>query len=115
MYAAWSLREYLRYPDQINDAQSVLEQALLTKDFGQKENGLDFCVRMARGSQCIVRASEVEQTEVSGDTIEFDTFGDWEGRVWDFMPDGSITYLGYCLSRAGIPYPAQWSGSLAVV
>jgi hypothetical protein len=102
-------------PDQIDTAQSILEQALLTKDFGQKNNGLDFCVRMARSSQCIVRASEVEQTETSGDIIEFDTFGDWEGRVWDFMPDGSITYLGYCLSRAGIPYPAHWSGSLAVV
>jgi hypothetical protein len=101
--------------DQINASQRLLQKALLTKDFGQKGNGLDFCLRMALASQCIVRASEVPQTEGGYDNSAFDTFGDWEGRVWDFMPDGSITYLGYCLSRLGTPYPAQWSGSLATV
>jgi hypothetical protein len=101
--------------DQIKSSEQLFKQALLTRDFGQDRNGLDFCLRFTRVSNCIVRASETLQYETSKDSRNFDTFGDWDGRVWDFLPDGNIKYLGKNLRRVGLVFPETWSGPLSSV
>lgn len=86
-------------------------------------DGLGFCLNLARASGAIVRASRLTQneeyTEVdigvsSANTVQdhpimqdYDRFGDWEGPVWDFMPNGTVKYLGCNLPRHRLRFPVQ--------
>jgi hypothetical protein len=88
---------------------------------GLTDNGLEFCLTLARGTGAIVRSSRLTQVEENGDiygtwgimdmpspiTRDFDRFGNWEGNVWDFMPDGSVKYLGCNLPRHRIRFPVH--------
>ncbi len=66
-----------------------------------KVDGLSFCLALAAASGAIVRASNASQIETKGSDLPFavDTFGDWEGLVWDFLPNGEVRYLGSKLQR----------------
>jgi hypothetical protein len=89
-----------------------------------EDNGLQFCLTLARSSGCTVRASRMIQVEEIGDIWngdpinpiytpthiimrDYDRFGDWEGPVWDFMPNGQVKYLGCNLPRARLRFPTQ--------
>jgi len=64
-------------------------------------NGLRFCLRLAAASGGIVRAGDFSQKERSRFSRGYstDVFGNWEGHVWDFYPDGRVKYLGINLPR----------------
>jgi hypothetical protein len=86
-------------------------------------DGLGFCLNLARASGARVRASRLTQNEeytpvdigkLSENIVQdhpimqdYDRFGDWEGPVWDFMPNGTIKYLGCNLPRHRLRFPAQ--------
>ncbi len=90
-----------------------------------EENGLEFCLTLARATGCTVRAARMVQVEDYGDIYDtdgtvlemthpimrdYDRFGDWEGPVWDFMPNGSVKYLGCNLPRARLRFPTHQVG-----
>jgi hypothetical protein len=89
-----------------------------------EENGLEFCLTLARTTGCTVRASRLTQCEENGDLYgtfgieemphiimrDFDRFGEWEGPVWDFTPNGRVTYLGCNLPRARLRFPVHRVG-----
>lgn len=95
---------------------------------GPEDNGLEFCLTLARTSGCTVRASRLTQAEEFGDHADYsdpvnptytpthiimrdyDRFGDWEGPVWDFMPNGSVKYLGCNLPRHRLRFPVKQVG-----
>ncbi len=91
---------------------------------GLSENGLEFCLTLARGTGAIVRASSLSQAEEFSDyrdeygmrrshhaiMRDFDRFGDWEGNVWDFMPNGQVKYLGCNLPRQRVRFPTHQVG-----
>ena len=97
---------------------------LRTQNFGDEGNGLQFCLTLASTSGATVRAARLVQAEDNGDLYwsdgsvtqlhpimrDFDRFGDWEGPVWDFMPNGSVKYLGCNLPRARLRFPTQQVG-----
>lgn len=87
-----------------------------------RENGLEFCLTLARNSGAVVRASSLVQNEEFGDNYDtngfqttyttdhfimrdYDRFGDWEGPVWDFKPDGKVKYLGCSIARHKVRFP----------
>jgi hypothetical protein len=89
-----------------------------------EENGLQFCLTLAQTSGSTVRASALTQVEEFGDISDgnpinptytptriimrdFDRFGDWEGHVWDFTPNGQVKYLGCNLPRHRLRFPTQ--------
>lgn len=88
------------------------------------DNGLEFCLTLARTSGAIVRASSLTQAEEYGDIWDgnqinptyttdhfimrdYDRFGDWEGPVWDFMPNGTVKYLGCSIARHKLRLPVH--------
>lgn len=89
-----------------------------------EDNGLEFCLTLARTTGCTARASRLTQCEENGDIYgtfgiedmphiimrDFDRFGDWEGPVWDFMPNGQVKYLGCSLPRARLRFPVHRVG-----
>jgi len=92
-----------------------------------EDNGLEFCLTLARASGCTVRASRLTQVEEFGDISDsngiettytpqrimmrdYDRFGDWEGPVWDFMSNGQVKYLGCNLPRHRLRFPTQQVG-----
>lgn len=94
-----------------------------TQRMSSRDNGLKFCLTLARTSGAIVRAAMLSQAEEIGDfddgyfvphwtqthpiSRDFDRFGDWEGPVWDFMPNGVVKYLGSNLPRHNVRFPKQ--------
>lgn len=86
-------------------------------------DGLGFCLNLARASGATVRASrltqneeytEVDIGELSEHMVEdhpimqdYDRFGDWEGPVWDFLPSGTVKYLGCNLPRHRLRFPKE--------
>jgi len=89
-----------------------------------RDNGLYFCLTLARTSGAIVRASSMVQNEEFGDTFDtngitttytndhfimrnYDRFGDWDGPVWDFMPNGTVKYLGCSIPRHKLRLPVH--------
>lgn len=64
-------------------------------------DGLSFCLALAAASGVTVRASNVSQAELPSSNPAFavDTFGNWEGHTWDFLPSGEVRYLGLNLKR----------------
>lgn len=86
-------------------------------------NGLEFCLTLARTSGAIVRAASIVQVEELSHTNSFDNddtpfpisrdydrFGEWEGHVWDFTPDGKVNYLGCNLPRHSVRFPKAQIG-----
>jgi hypothetical protein len=86
------------------EGKLTLEYLAIRKqdEWQPKGNGLRFCLRLAAASGGIVRAGDFSQTELrSGDqNYATDVFGNWEGHVWDFYPDGRVKYLGLNLPRS---------------
>lgn len=95
-----------------------------TLPMSYSQNGLEFCLTLARTSGAIVRASSLVQVEEFGDTADsdginttykidhvimrnYDRFGDWDGPVWDFMPNGTVNYLGCSIPRHRIRFPVH--------
>ena len=94
-------------------------------NLGTQGNGLNFCLALARASGCVVRASSLVQSEEIGDvrdgvesdgftpkwkathfiSRDYDRFGDWEGAVWDFKPNGEVKFLGANLPRHKVRFP----------
>jgi hypothetical protein len=94
-------------------------------NLGAAGNGLNFCLALARASGCVVRASSLVQAEEIGDvrdgveadgltprwkathsiSRDYDRFGDWEGAVWDFLPNGDVKFLGANLKRHRVRFP----------
>ena len=64
---------------------------------GVAPNGPLFCVRLARATQCIIRAATIIQLEEGGAK---NPIGNWEGHILDFLPTGTIQYAGLNLKRA---------------
>jgi hypothetical protein len=71
-------------------------------EWGPDGNGLRFCLALAAGTDCVVRASDVLQWETldNDPRIAVDAIGNWEGHVWNFYPDGKVKYLGMDVSRS---------------
>jgi hypothetical protein len=95
-----------------------------------RDNGLQFCLTLAQTSGAVVRASSLTQAEEYGEQWElngtdmkytttdhaimhdYDHFGDWEGPVWDFMPNGSVKYLGCGILRHKLRFPEHQNPQL---
>jgi hypothetical protein len=89
---------------------------------GPGGDGLGFCLNLAHASGATVRASRLTQNEEYTEVdigkaaenivqdhpimMDYDRFGDWEGPVWDFMPNGTVKYLGCNLPRHRLRFPA---------
>lgn len=88
------------------ELEDSLEYIAVAKryDWGREDNGLYFCQRLAAMSGGIVRAADLRQDEEDDSSIRAtDVAGNWEGHVWDFYPDGHVTYLGWNLPRTQAP------------
>lgn len=84
-------------------ARTEAEHVAIRKRFEwpPQRNGLRFCLRLAAATGGIVRAGDFSQVERRSNSQDFaiDVFGNWEGHVWDFYPDGRVKYLGLNLPR----------------
>jgi hypothetical protein len=67
----------------------------------REEDGLLFCLTLARSSGAIVRAGIRIQFEEAKNGVSL--IGNWEGPVFDFFPGGNVTYLGMAPFR-----PESW-------
>ena len=65
-------------------------------------NGPKFCSFIATRSGCRVRASDRRQyqDDKTRANATADPFGSWDGNVYDFWPNGEITYLGHNIPRS---------------
>jgi hypothetical protein len=89
-----------------------------------RDNGLEFCLTLARTSGCVVRASSLVQAEEFGDISDgnplnqsyttnhfimrnYDRFGEWDGPTWDFKPNGTVKYLGCSPPRHRLRFPVH--------
>lgn len=80
----------------------IPDPAFPTKQTDDDRNGPLFCSTLARLTQCKVRAAILVQTE-EGEGFGFESFGyrfgNWEGDVFDFTPDGQVRHVGLNLPR----------------
>ncbi len=117
-----SERNYLRISGSLLDNYMQRMQEARSSYMEPQDNGLQFCLTLARTTACTVRAARLVQAEEAGDIYffdgkirekphpimrDFDHFGDWEGPVWDFMPNGSVKYLGCNLPRHRLRFPVH--------
>lgn len=58
-------------------------------------DGLRFCLSLATSSGCVVRAACFSQEEEGNSEDMLDSpIGNWEFEVFDFLPGGSVQFLG---------------------
>jgi hypothetical protein len=81
----------------------VVEEAVLKRRVAVSLNGPLFCSQLARATGCTVRASTLVQEE-EGDAMVptgryMHPFGEWEGLVFDFLPNGNVRFVGDNPSR----------------
>ncbi len=81
----------------------VVEEAVLKRRTAVSLNGPLFCSQLARATGCVVRASTLVQEE-EGDAMVpsgryMHPFGEWEGLVFDFLPNGNVRFVGDNPSR----------------
>jgi hypothetical protein len=110
-------------PDRLKSLKTANDERR-TALWSYQDNGLEFCLQLARTSGAIVRASRLVQMEEYGPNTEYnslgvavssttehpimgdyDRFGDWDGPVWDFMPNGTVKYLGCGIPRHKFRFP----------
>lgn len=96
-------------------ARTKRVEQMRTLQLPAEGNGLEFCLTMARTSGARVRAAWVSQWEENTQfggafTRDLDRFGKWEGPVWDFLPSGTVKYLGFNPPRDKLMYPEQHIG-----
>lgn len=66
------------------------------------QNGSLFCSNLASLTGCRVRAAiyaQTEEDELTGNRHYSTPFGNWEGHVYDYMPDRSVRYAGFNVAR----------------
>ena len=86
------------YPDDWSNAQHAVPP---------ESDGLAFCRNLARSSGAVVRGGIILQVEEGrGISSSISPIGNWEGPVFDFLPDNSVRYHG--LSRIR---PESWESA----
>jgi hypothetical protein len=94
--------------DHTRVARLAIESGI--NDFGDSFNGPLFCSKLARLFSCKVRAGMSTQWGEMASGMSLDQFlrtnnykvqsgTSWTGHVFDFSPGGSVTYVGYNVSR----------------